>query len=101
MRKCEICKKNCDNIINISLDVGYHFEDTANNECFLTIPSKLMSISSFVICPICQSKIMKNKFFSYNSQIVMEELKKSIIKNWDNNIMLEELKDEMDKENGN
>ncbi len=90
MNKCEICANECDGLINIGVDVGFHIGDygTGDYEKYKVEP-KCVCVFSIYLCSPCKSKIEAKGYFKID---VVPELKELLKRTLTKNMIIEGLK---------
>lgn len=80
---CEICKQEkSSEIINLGLDLGYHFGDYGKGEYVkYKVKPKCVAVTSFHLCMKCKAKIENENFFYIHILPQLKEvIKKELIK---------------------
>ena len=90
MNKCEICGKDCDNLINIGVDIGFHIGDYGKGDYNkYGVKPTCISVFSIYLCYGCKNKVEEKNYFEID---VIPELKKLIKENLIKNMIIEGLK---------
>ena len=95
--KCEICKRaEGSELINLGLDLGYHFGDYGSGDYVkYRVKPQCVAVTSIHLCMKCQAKIERKNFFYIH---ILPQLKEVIKRDLIKQMIIESLKDESDRQ---